>query len=65
MSADVLLSGHVSRLAMVGKGTLDHSMTEALKSFARARVRWFPSAELEDAWRWLVDGNGPDLEDGG
>lgn len=63
-TAEVQLSDHVAKLAMAGKGIVDDSMTQALKPFVHARVRWFPSAELEDAWRWLVDGNGADLEGG-
>jgi hypothetical protein len=53
--ADVRLNQDVERLAMVGKGTVDRLMTEAMKPFAHATVRWFPSGELEEAWAWLVE----------
>ena len=58
-NADLAPSEDVHRLAMVGKGTLDHWMTEAMKPFAHARVRWFPSSDLEKAWRWLVEVGSP------
>ena len=53
--ADLRLNEDVERLAMVGKGTVDRLMTEAMKPFARATVRWFRSGELEEAWAWLVE----------
>lgn len=54
VKADLRLNDDVERLAMVGKGTVDRLMTEAMKPFAHARVRWFPTGELDDAWAWLV-----------
>ncbi|MBT8338086.1 MAG: STAS/SEC14 domain-containing protein [Gemmatimonadetes bacterium] len=54
VKADLRLNEEVERLAMVGSGTVDRLMTEAMKPFAHATVRWFPSGELDEAWEWLV-----------
>ena len=54
VKADLRLNEEVERLAMVGSGTVDRLMTEAMKPFAHATVRWFPSRELDEAWEWLV-----------
>jgi hypothetical protein len=54
VKADLRLNEEVERLAMVGSGTVDRLTTEAMKPFAHATVRWFPSGELDEAWEWLV-----------
>jgi hypothetical protein len=54
VKTDLRLNEEVERLAMVGSGTVDRLMTEALKPFAHADVRWFPSGEVDEAWEWLV-----------
>lgn len=52
---DLRLNQDVERLAIVGQRAVDRLMTEAMKPFAHATVRWFPSGELEEAWAWLTE----------
>ena len=54
VGAGLSLSRDVRRLAMVARGAVDHLMTEAMSPFAHARVRWFLSGELDEAWSWLL-----------
>ena len=44
------------RIAMVGNHTWEKWMASFCKTFMKAEVRCFENSEIEDAWKWLQEG---------
>ena len=47
------------RIAMVGERRWEKWMAEVCKPFTKAKVRYFESAAVDDAWAWLREGIEP------
>jgi len=43
----------VERIALVGEKTWEKWMAKVCAPFTMAKVRYFDTAEVEDAWNWL------------
>ena len=45
----------VERIALVGEKTWEHWMAGVCKPFTMAKIRYFDSRDIEQAWTWLAE----------
>lgn len=54
---DLRHNDDVERIAMVGEARWENLMTQLMKPFAKAKVKYFDQAAYEDAQRWIQKGS--------
>lgn len=53
---DVKHYSHIERVAVAGDRKWEKWMTKLWKPFTRAKVKYFDTSEIENAWRWVEEG---------
>jgi hypothetical protein len=46
----------IERIAMVGDKKWEHWMARVCKPFTLAKVHYFDTTQLDEAWKWIKDG---------